>query len=49
MEYSKALPYLRNFKKIQNSNCILDLYMDPYTGLSFRPLEALYFEKKINY
>lgn len=47
MEYSKALPYYEILKKIQNSNCILDLYMDPYTGLSFRPLEALYFEKKL--
>lgn len=45
--YTKAMSYNEVLKKINHSNCILDLYMDPRTGLSFRPLEALYFKKKL--
>ncbi len=46
-EYTKALPYNEVLKRINLNKCILDLYMDPYTGLSFRPLESIFFQKKL--
>ena len=34
-------------KRINLNKCILDLYIDPCTGLSFRPLESIFFQKKL--
>ncbi len=46
-EYTKALPYNEVLKRINLNKCILDLYIDPCTGLSFRPLESIFFQKKL--
>ena len=45
--YTRSLPYSEVLKRIKCNNCILDLYTNPRTGLSFRPLEALFFKKKL--
>lgn len=45
--YSKPIPYNEVIKKIIDSKGILDYYDTKDMGLSFRPFEGLYFNKKI--
>lgn len=45
--YSSPMPYSEVIEHIRKSKSILDYYEDPYMGISLRPLEALYFQKKL--
>lgn len=45
--YKKWLPYHELIKYVRNSKCVIDLLPATQNGMSLRPLEALFFEKKL--
>lgn len=45
--YKNWLPYLELIKYVKNSRCVIDLLPATQNGMSLRPLEALFFEKKL--
>lgn len=47
VKYKLALSYKQIIGLIKKCNCILDLSLKGQLGLSLRPLEALYFNKKL--
>ena len=47
IEYKKSLTYREVVEKICNSKVIIDLVAEWQSGLTLRPLEALYFRKKL--
>lgn len=46
-KFKKEIEYTETLKMIQNSKSILDFTQDFQTGLTLRPLEAVYFGKKL--
>lgn len=46
-KYKKPIPYDEVQDFIVKSKCVFDFYENPNMGLSLRPLEALYFRKKL--
>lgn len=47
IEYMKPLSYAAVIENIKNSKVIVDLVADEQTGLTLRPLEALFYKKKL--
>lgn len=47
IEYKERIKYLQLLEKIVDSKVIIDLVADWQNGLTLRPLEALYFKKKL--
>ena len=45
--YQHSLPYTESLKISLSSKAILDYYMDPNAGLSLRPMEALFNDRKL--
>ena len=46
-DFKKEIEYIETLKLIQNSKCILDYTQDDQAGLTLRPLESMYFGKKL--
>ena len=46
-DYKKRIDYSEVLEKIKNSKAILDIVSDNQIGLTLRPLEALFFSKKL--
>jgi hypothetical protein len=44
---TKVLSYEENISNILKSKCIVDIVQKEQTGLTLRPLEALFFERKL--
>ncbi len=42
-----SIPYLDYLSLLINSKCIVDIVVDGQSGLTLRPLEALFFDKKL--
>ena len=45
--YEDSVPYGEILRKVQNTDILLDVSNNTRAGLSLRPLEALFFEKKL--
>ena len=45
-QYNKPLPYFEVVNRIKKSFCILDVVQKGQVGLSLRPMESVFFEKK---
>ena len=45
--FSKPIKYETILTEISNTDCILDIVQEGQTGLTWRPFEALFFNKKL--
>lgn len=46
-EYQQQISYEESLELLSKSRCIVDIVSDDQTGLTIRPLEALFFKKKL--
>lgn len=44
---NKPMPYEKMIKKLQETKCILDYVIEDQAGLSYRPMEAICYNKKL--
>lgn len=44
---NKPIPYIKMLEEIQKTKCILDFVIENQTGLSYRPMEAICYNKKL--
>lgn len=44
---NKPMPYVKMIKKLQETKCILDYVIEDQVGLSYRPMEAICYNKKL--
>lgn len=47
IKYKKGIPYIKVVEEISKSRAILDIPIDNQVGLTLRPLEAIFFSKKL--